>query len=32
MNLDCDSMNIKSVVDIVERHSRQLQKQAEMDG
>ncbi|KAK0746117.1 39S ribosomal protein L53/MRP-L53-domain-containing protein [Schizothecium vesticola] len=32
MNLDCDTMNIKGIVEEVDRHSRQLQKQADLDG
>ena len=30
MSLDCDIMNIKGIVEVVDRHSRQLQKQADM--
>lgn len=32
MNIDCDTMNIKGIVEEVDRHSRQLQKQADLDG
>jgi large subunit ribosomal protein L53 len=31
MKLDCETMNIKSVVEVVDRHSRQLQKQADLE-
>ncbi|KAK0657630.1 39S ribosomal protein L53/MRP-L53-domain-containing protein [Cercophora newfieldiana] len=31
MKLDCDTMNIKGVVEVVERHTRQLQKQADLE-
>ncbi|KAL2172085.1 hypothetical protein VTG60DRAFT_455 [Thermothelomyces hinnuleus] len=30
MNLDCESMGIKSIVEEVDRHSRMLQKEADL--
>jgi len=31
MKLDVDTMNIKNVVEVVDRHSRQLQKAADLE-
>jgi len=31
MNLDCESMGIKSMIEEVDRHSRQLQKAADLE-
>lgn len=30
MNLDCETMKIKSIVEEVDRHSRMLQKEADL--
>jgi len=30
MNLDCDSMTIKGITEVVDRHSRMLQKQSDL--
>jgi len=32
MNMDCEAMNIKSIVDEVDRHSRALQKADDLAG
>ncbi|KAK5663240.1 hypothetical protein OQA88_3667 [Cercophora sp. LCS_1] len=32
MNLDCETMNIKTVVEEVDRYSRALQKKADVEG
>ncbi|KAK3341599.1 39S ribosomal protein L53/MRP-L53-domain-containing protein [Lasiosphaeria hispida] len=32
LNLDCENLGIKSIVEEVDRHSRALQKQADIDG